>query len=195
MTALSQREQSAAAFASVLPKAQEANIPVGEYQSRLAFREAVSRAQEDRESAGRLNAARYGNSGGKATHTKNVFKVIPTKSDFVCDVYKTARRVLSKVDFNYFIKFYLCDALDGIYPLGIADMRDPLDKTPAGEDKFLAAHLNRYAPQKRREVANFDRDLRETLGAAFIQNGIYPVDAYFNEAREDVRHKRERTSA
>lgn len=188
VVALSQRERNAVAFASVMPEAQEANVNAP-HQPRDAFREAVSQAQEDQESAGRLNAARYRASGGKATHTKNTFRVIPSKSDFVADIYITARRVLSKEAFKYFTRFYLCPKVAGIYPLGIANMNNPLDKTSTGEDKFLAAHLDRYEPSMRREVREFDQSLRETLGEAFIANGIYPVPSYYNRDRADVRYK------
>lgn len=205
MTPLTVNEASVQAFDSIMPLAQEGavapdassrkvNVPKTRYNSpspsltstttpQRAFNSIIPQAQDSTFRAGMLHAGQYRDGGGNATFTKSKFKVKPTLSDFVVDVQTVARKTFAEdpTALSYFKRTYFVEFL------GIADMSDPLDLTPDGRDKYFAAHLDRYDSKDRAAVMNLDRRVRETLGAAFIEYGLYPFGHYMNHADLDVR--------
>lgn len=193
MTPLTSNERSVQAFEEVVPLAQEGSVtgripaPTIPVPPQHAFAATVSQAQEnnDPQKSPTIRAvASPVREQGKATFTNNKFKVKPSAIDFVIDVQNIARRVLTQAEFGYFKRTYF-----GSDPLGIANMNDPIDLTPDGEDKFFARHLDRFHPEDRALVAQYDRNIRTKLGAAFIEHGLHPYSRYMNHADEDVRKR------
>jgi type 1 glutamine amidotransferase len=165
MTPLTQNEQNAHVFASVVGRAQEASIPSAASltppppQSRYereAFLSVVTKAQEGVHTVGSLGAMAYRDSGGKATSTRNKFKVKPLLIDYLVDVQNVARKTLTAIEFAYFYSTYFV----------------------------------KYTPVD--EVSMFDsadQEIRRKLGEAFIQFEIYPFNVYMNHADQDVRKR------
>lgn len=179
MTPLSLREQSVQAFASIIPPAQEGHI-----SPQAAFASIMPQAQDGSFETGRLSAGAHSISdGGQATFTRNHYKVKPSISDFVVDVELAARRSLTVEEFNYFKRTYFVEFL------GVADLRDAMDCTPDGRDKFFAKFLESFPEDKRHEIEMFDRGIREKVGAALIARGIYPYNQYMNFSDLDVRKR------
>jgi hypothetical protein len=55
-------------------------------------------------------------------------------------------------------------------------------------DKFLEAHLARYADDRREWITSLDYSMRLALGKRFIDAEMYPVRSYLEPV--DVRRKK-----
>jgi hypothetical protein len=72
-----------------------------------AFEKIVPFYQETRYNSGGLSAMNYGkNDSGAATNTACSAVVRPSKSDFICDVEISAKRVLDADELSYFLRNY-----------------------------------------------------------------------------------------
>lgn len=183
MTLYTSNELSALAFRKTVEAVQEGSV-TGNTPSLAAFLDIVPRAQDGSQSAALIGAMSYHDAGGKATSTRNKFKVKPSMSDFVVDVQNIARKFLTSDEHAYFTQTYLTEYL------GIADELDRLDLTPDGKDKYMEQHLSRFKPEDRQKVRDYDTNIRTKLGAAFIEHGLHPFDLYMNLADEDIETTR-----
>lgn len=173
------------AFNNVIPKSQEASV-TSRFNPDKAFDSVISHAQDvDQTVADRIKQVNFRDTGGKATYTKNSFKVKPTLVDFVIDVETTAIRALTAYEFAYFKETYF------VRYLGIADLGNPLEVTADGRDKFFAEFIESYPVEKREQIAILDRIVRIKVGAALNANGVYPLELYMNHLDEDVRKRLE----
>jgi hypothetical protein len=137
--------------------------------------------QESYYSSGLLAATDYSKGGevGKATNTGSSQTVTPSVSDFICDVTISARRVLDVYQLTYFERYYVSGEIV-VIPTDDPDMVDG--------DRFLEAHLARYADDRREWIASLDYSMRLALGKRFIDAEMYPVRSYLEPV--DVRRKK-----
>jgi hypothetical protein len=183
LTPLTLNEHSEHAFGIVVSRAQEGTI-----EPQAAFERTITHAQDGTQSAGRLSAGTYKDSGGPATYTHNKYKVKPSMIDFVIDVHNIANKTLSPAEFSYFKRTYFVEFL-GIAEMDSNGVIDQLDSTPDGSDKFFAEHLEKYRPEDRDFIARKDADIRVRLGKAFIEHGLHPFDVYMNHDDLDIRKR------
>ncbi len=103
--------------------------------------------------------------------------VVPSVSDFLCDVELTGRRSLKDTDVPYFLNTYVsCKVL--------------VNETDCGEfDSDLLAHLETYSSSMQSFIEDVDNIVRETVGRAFVETKIYPLAEYLVMAEERMTRR------
>jgi hypothetical protein len=136
--------------------------PVEATKSRIsasrAFASTIVDVQNSR-TRGTIKTIRYGQDRGRPAHTSSPCKVRPNLSDFAIDIWNTARRHLTPGELLYFRQTYF-------------------NFDECLQFKQVTVSDGYY---------RIDSAIRERLGAAFIEVGLYPIAGYLNYAVLDVR--------
>ena len=103
-----------------------------------------------------------------------------------------ARKHLSVAQYVYFMQTYFEEYLS----IAETDAKGRVvecDSTFDGRDRFFADYLMKFKPEHRATITAYDHEIRATLGAAFIETGLYPFSFYINSGDQDIRLTKDAT--
>ena len=164
-----------------------------------AFAKVINKAQELATTHLSARGFRLGSQEGKNDHKGRSYIMRPSASDFLCDVTLAARphsgltstetnrlhpapQLQDKKDFEHF---------QGVYFKEMVSIADPNDSTDwqDGEDRYFSKFLREVVKDAEDWAAVMERDsrVRQTVGARFMDLGLFPVENYF--AAVDVRRR------
>jgi hypothetical protein len=151
-------------------------------EAALAFEMIISIYQEQSANSGAVPCMQYGGQSGGGSASPRPSVIRPSISDFLADVEINARRCLSLCEHDHFSRYYKFNPgkLDG----QVIVVRQ--DSTNL--EKCIAS-----LPKDRQPLSRFiDKRVRQKLGDRFIEEIIFPFQAYMSP--EDTYGRKQRTS-